>query len=95
MRLVSLELESKLRDLGLWPQSRTTWATLYVLALDLLLFALQLLTRHGRPAISDSLEGWVSFLSGLAIILLVLSAYRWLRAQLLWRLRNRTEVAGR
>lgn len=92
MRLVSLELESKLRDLGLWPQRRTTWATLYVLALDLLLFALQLLTRPARQAISDSLEGWVSFLSGLAIVLLTLTAYRWLRAQLLWRLRNRLIV---
>jgi sigma-B regulation protein RsbU (phosphoserine phosphatase) len=92
MRLVSLELESKLRDNGLWPQSRTAWATLYVLALDFLLFALQFLTRHARPAISDSLEGWVSFLSGLAIVLLVLSAYRWLRAQVLWRLRNRLIV---
>ncbi len=92
MRLVSLEIESKLRDIGLWPQSRTAWATLYVLALDLLLFALQVLTRHARPAISESLEGWVSFLSGVAIILLVLSAYRWLRAQVLWRLRNRLIV---
>jgi sigma-B regulation protein RsbU (phosphoserine phosphatase) len=92
MRLISLELESKLRDKGLWPQSWVAWAALYVLALDLLLFALQSLTRHARPSISDSLEGWVTFLSGLAIVLLAISAYRWLRANLLWRLRNRLIV---
>jgi len=68
MRLISLELESKLRDKGLWPQSWVAWAALYVLALDLLLFALQSLTRHARPSISDSLEVWVTFLSGLAIV---------------------------
>ena len=92
MRLISLELESKLREKGLWPESRTAWATFYVGALDLLLYALQLLTRHARPSISDDLEGWVTFLSGLAIVLLAVVAYRWLRSQLLWRLRNRLIV---
>jgi sigma-B regulation protein RsbU (phosphoserine phosphatase) len=92
MRLISLELESTLRNRGLWPQTRMAWATLYVLALDLLLFAVQLLIQRLRPATSQSLEGWVIFLSGLAIVLLALSAYRWLRSQLLWRLRNRLIV---
>ena len=92
MRLISLELESKLRDRGLWPQSRTAWATLYVFALDLFLFALQLLIQRASPAKSSSLEGWVIFLSCLAMMLLAISAYRWLRAQLLWRLRNRLIV---
>ena len=41
MRLISLEVESTLRDKGLWPQSWVGWAALYVLALDLLLFAVQ------------------------------------------------------
>src|SRR5450755_2249285 len=92
MRLISLELESKLRGRGLWPQSRIAWATLYVLWLDLLLFAIQLLIQRVRHAASASLAGWVTFLSGLAIVLLALTAYRWLRAQLLWRLRNRLIV---
>jgi phosphoserine phosphatase RsbU/P len=92
MRLISLELESKLRDKGLWPQSWVAWAALYVLALDLLLFAVQWLTRRASPATSASLEGWVIFLSVLAIVLLAIAAYRWLRSQLLWRLRNRLIV---
>ena len=61
MRLISLELESKLRDQGLWPQSWIAWAALYVLALDLLLFAAQWLTRRASPAISASLGGLGNF----------------------------------
>ena len=49
MRLISLELESKLRDQGFWPQSRIGWAALYVLALDLFLFLVQLLARRVSP----------------------------------------------
>src|SRR5271163_952647 len=89
MRLVSLELESKLRDRGLWPQSWTAWGAIYVIALDVVLFAAQWLTRRASPAISASLEGWVTFLSVVAIVLCTLAGYRWLRAQLLWRLRHR------
>ena len=92
MRLISLELESKLRDKRLWPQSWVVWAALYVLALDLLLFAVQWLTRSVFPALSSSLTGWVTFLSALAILLLAIAAFRWLRARLLWRLRNRLIV---
>ena len=92
MRLISLELESKLRDQGLWPQSWIGWAALYVLALDLLLFAVQWLTRRASPATPASLGGWVTFLSVLAIVLLGIAGFRWLRSQLLWRLRNRLIV---
>jgi sigma-B regulation protein RsbU (phosphoserine phosphatase) len=92
MRLISLELESKLREKGLWPQSWTAWAAIYVLALDLILFAVQSLTSHTIPAMSAALTGWVTFLSVLTIVLLALAGYRWLRAQLLWRLRNRLIV---
>ena len=92
MRLISLELESKLHEKRLWPRSRIAWAALYVLALDLLLFAVQWLTRHVSPSMSASLGGWVTFLSLLAIVLLVIAGFRWLRSQLLWRLRNRLIV---
>jgi sigma-B regulation protein RsbU (phosphoserine phosphatase) len=92
MRLVSLELESRLRAQGLWPQSRVARAALYVLALDLLLFVLQELTKHASPTMASSLSGWIVFLSLVAIVLLAVSAYRWLRSKLLWRLRNRLIV---
>src|SRR6202167_2462161 len=92
MRLISLELESRLRDKKLWPQSWVAWAALYVLALDVLLFAVQWLTCRASPAISSSLGGWVTFLSALAIVLLAISGLRWIRSQVLWRLRNRLIV---
>src|ERR1700675_1916216 len=92
MRLISLELESKLHENGLWPRSRIAWAALYVLALDLLLFAVQWLTRHVSPSMSASLGGWVTFLSVLALVLLAIAGFRWLRSQLLLRLRSRLIV---
>jgi phosphoserine phosphatase RsbU/P len=92
MRLISLEFESKLRGKGLWPQAWVAWAALYALALDLLLVAVQWLTRGVSPGTSASLRGWVTFISGLTIVFLALAAFRWLRRKLLWRLRNRLIV---
>jgi len=92
MRLVPLEIESKLRDKGLWPQTWTARAAIYVLAVDLVVFALQLLLSRLSRGASASLGGWVSFLSFLAAALFAVVAFRWLRAQLLWRLRNRLIV---
>ncbi len=79
MRLISLEIESKLRAKRLWPQSWVAWAALYALALDLLLFAVQWLTQRASPATSESLTGWVTFISLLAIVLLAFAGFRWLR----------------
>ncbi|MGA7645244.1 MAG: SpoIIE family protein phosphatase [Terriglobales bacterium] len=92
MRLISLELESKLRDKGLWPQSWVAKAALYVVAVELVLLAVMLLTRRASPATSHSLEGWADFLSGLALVLFAIAGYRRLRVKLLWRLRNRLIV---
>ena len=38
------------------------------------------------------MTGWVTFLSALAIVLFAVAGFRWLRSQLLWRLRNRLIV---
>ena len=92
MRLVPLELESKLREIGVWPESRTARGGVYVLALALLFFVAQLLSGHLSPAVAASLSGWVSFLAGLAIFLFAIVGFRWLRLNLLWRLRNRLIV---
>ncbi len=92
MRLISLGLESKLREKELWPQSWVAWSALYLLALDLLLFAVQALTRRASPTTSASLRGWVIFLSVLTFALLAIAGFRWLRSHLLWRLRNRLIV---
>jgi phosphoserine phosphatase RsbU/P len=92
MRLISLELESKLREKGLWPQTWVAKAALYVVALELVLVAVMLLTRRVSPATSQSLEGWADFLGGLALVLFAIAGYRRLRLKLLWRLRNRLIV---
>jgi sigma-B regulation protein RsbU (phosphoserine phosphatase) len=92
MRLVPLELESRLHEAGLWPHSRIAWAALYVLALDLLLFVVQIVLGHAKPAAAANLGGWVIFLSATAIVLLTVVAFRWLRTKMLWRLRNRLIV---
>ena len=86
---MSREQASRPRTLA---AGRVAWATLYVLALDLLVFAVQLVTSRFWPAVSASLTGWVLFLSLVAIVLLAAVAFRWLRSQLLWRLRNRLIV---
>jgi sigma-B regulation protein RsbU (phosphoserine phosphatase) len=91
MKLISLELESRLRGNKLW-LSWVGWAALYALALDLLLFAVQWATRRASPSTSESLTGWVTFLSLLAIVLIAIAGSRWLRSKLLWRLRNRLIV---
>ena len=92
MRFIPLELKSTLRQKGVWPESRLAWASLYMIALDLLLFAVQLLTRSVLPRVSASLEGWVTSLSILAVILFMIAGARRLRVKLLWRLRNRLIV---
>jgi sigma-B regulation protein RsbU (phosphoserine phosphatase) len=92
MRLVPLELESTLREKGFWPESRTARAGVYVLALDVLFFIVQMLTSQVAPSVASSLGGWVSFLSGLTIVLFGIVGFRWARTQLLWRLRNRLIV---
>jgi sigma-B regulation protein RsbU (phosphoserine phosphatase) len=92
MRLIPLELESRLRDAGVWPHTRTAWAAWYVLALDLLLVGVQWITGRVNREMAGTLQGWVTFLTALAIVLFTAVSFRWLRAKLLWRLRNRLIV---
>src|ERR1700690_1979956 len=74
------------------PRTRLARAACYLLGLDLLLFALQRLFAIFKVSYGQALSGWVGILSALAIILMGLLAYRWLKAKLLWRLRNRLIV---
>lgn len=77
---------------GVLPRTRLARAACYLLGLDLLLFALQRLFAIFNVSYGQALSGWVGILSVLAIVLLALLAYRWLKARLLWRLRNRLIV---
>lgn len=82
----------RLLALGLLPRTRLARAATYLLGLDLLLFALQRLFGLFKVSVGQALRGWVGILSFLAIVLLGLLAFRWLKARVLWRLRNRLIV---
>lgn len=85
-------LRLQLSEAGLLPTSRVARAACYLLGLDLLLFALQKVLGLFKVSYGQSLGGWISFLSFVVIILFLVLAYRWLKAKLLWRLRNRLIV---
>jgi phosphoserine phosphatase RsbU/P len=82
----------RLQAAGLLPTSRVARAACYLLGLDLLLFALQRFLGLLKLSYGQALSGWVGILSFLALVLLGLLAFRWLKARLLWRLRNRLIV---
>ena len=85
-------LRFRLLAMGVFPRTRLARAACYLLGLDLLLFALQRLFAIFKVSYGQALGGWVGILSVLAIVLLAMLAYRWLKARLLWRLRNRLIV---
>jgi phosphoserine phosphatase RsbU/P len=91
--LVSLRyFRMRLADRGLLPASKVALVAWYVLGLDLLLFALQKIFSFFGSSWGQGLGGWVSFLSCVVIFLFAVLAFRWLKAKLLWRLRNRLIV---
>src|SRR5271165_5272394 len=85
-------LRLRLSEAGLLPASKLAFITWYLLGLDLLLFALQEAFAFFRPSYGQGLGGWVSFLSFVVAILFLVLAVRWVKAKMLWRLRNRLIV---
>lgn len=81
-----------LEQRGLFPHGKVAFFALYVLGLDLLLFAMEKIAGAFRSSYGDSLGGWIVFLTLLAFVLLSIVAARWLSSRLLWRLRNRLIV---
>jgi phosphoserine phosphatase RsbU/P len=85
-------VRSKLDRWGLWPTSRVAWGAWYALGMALFLLLLQKLVVFFKFSAGTSLGWWVGFLSSIAIVLFTVLAFRWLKAKLLWRLRNRLIV---
>jgi sigma-B regulation protein RsbU (phosphoserine phosphatase) len=85
-------LRLRLREAGLLPTSKGALIAWYLLGLDALLFVLQKGLALLKLAYGESLGAWVSFLSFLVIVLFSVLAFRWLKAKVLWRLRNRLIV---
>jgi sigma-B regulation protein RsbU (phosphoserine phosphatase) len=85
-------LRSRLNRVGLWPASKLAMIACYLMGLDVLLFGLQKFFALVKVSYGDSLGGWVGFLDFVVTILFVILAFRWLKARMLWRLRNRLIV---
>jgi len=87
-----LHIRLKLEQWGVMPTSKVALIAWYLLGLDVLLFVLQKLLGAFKSSYGESLGGWVSFLSFVVVVLFLVLAFRWLKAKVLWRLRNRLIV---
>ena len=85
-------LRQKITAWRWFPKSLLGRLTTYILGLDVFLYLLRRLLRLFGPQGGTSLEGWIDFLTFIAAILLFLLFVRWLRNDLMWRLRNRLIV---
>ena len=85
-------IRARLRAHGLWPSSKVGYAAAYMLVLDLLASGLQMVLGLIKTSYGQAVSGWVSFFSLVVLLLCTVLAYRWLKAKLLWRLRNRLIV---
>lgn len=86
-------LRRKLIEYGLYPHTVFAQITVYLAVVELFLYVLQqgLLLGH-KDAAAGALDGWVTFLGFVVLVLVAIAALRWLRRVLLWRLRNRLIV---
>jgi phosphoserine phosphatase RsbU/P len=89
-----LRLRLRLSETGLLPTSKLAFIAWYLLGLDVLLFGLQQAIAVFKPSSSygQNFGGWVSFLSFVVAGLFIVLAVRWIKAKMLWRLRNRLIV---
>jgi len=87
-----LYVRLKLGEWDLMPTSKVAQIAWYLLALDLLLFVLKKLLAAFKSSYGESLGGWVSFLTFVVAVLFFFLLFRYLKAKVLWRLRNRLIV---
>ncbi len=82
----------RLARAGLLPTSKVAFAAWYLLGLDALLAVIQACCSALKLRFGENLSGWITFLSIVVIVLFSFLAFRWLKAKMLWRLRNRLIV---
>src|SRR5579863_94426 len=87
-----LRFRLRLSEMGLLPTSKLALITWYLVGMDAFLFVLHTLLGWIKPSYGQGLGGWVNFLTFVAVALFALLAFRWLKAKVLWRLRNRLIV---
>src|SRR3954470_8313884 len=77
---------------GLMPTSRLAKFTLYLIGVDVFLFAYQWVLTTLRGPGASSVDGWIVFLTYVSCFLLTILGIRWFRTRLMWALRNRLIV---
>jgi phosphoserine phosphatase RsbU/P len=82
----------RLSEAGLLPKSKIAQVAWYLLGLDLLLFALQRVFRAFGSTYGNGLGAWVTFLSIVVLVPFCVLTLNWVKAKMLWRLRNRLIV---
>src|SRR6201993_842326 len=92
MNFSYLSFRASMQEWGLWPTGRLARGAWYSLALAAVLFLLQTILAAFKSSWGQSLGGWVGFLSFISILLFTILGFRWLKAKILWRLRNRLIV---
>jgi sigma-B regulation protein RsbU (phosphoserine phosphatase) len=85
-------LRLRLKQMGLFPDTRLARTACYLLGLDVVLFSLQWILDRFQSPYGEALSGWTTFLTFAAAILFLVLAFRWTKAHMLWRLRNRLIV---
>ena len=92
MELSYRYLRLRLSQAGLLPTTRVARIACYLLGLDVLLWVLHKLLGWLKLSYGQSLGGWETFLSVVVVVLFTFLLYRWAKARMLWRLRNRLIV---
>ena len=92
MRSRLLHLRIWLEKNGLYPKGRIAFIAWYLVALDILLFAVEKVAQAFHKASGIYLVPWIVCVSLLVIVLFFVMAARRLSSRLLWSLRNRLIV---
>src|SRR5258708_3014185 len=87
-----LQLRLWMEKHAVYPRSKLAIVTVYLLAIDVFLFSVHQIPLVGNRSFGESLSGWITFLSAVAIALLLVLIVRRISSGLLWRLRNRLIV---
>jgi len=92
-RLTYRYVRARLAARGVWPRTRLARFTAILALVDLLIFIVASLARiAGGERVHQYLGGWISFLNIVVVAGLIMLGWRWARARMLWRLRNRLIV---
>ena len=92
MRRLLLKLRVWLDRHHLFPESKLARVATFFLVLDVGTFVLGKILQLAKLSLGAALGGWVKLFTFITIILFCGLAYRWLKARVLWRLRNRLIV---